>query len=43
MMQMTLGHEVRALDAMNSLGLWMILVILHLVFKPLYAMNNQGL
>ena len=43
MTRMTLGHEVRALDAMNSLGLWMILVVFHLVFKHLYAMNNQGL
>ena len=32
--------DLRPLDAMNRLGLWMLITILQHTHKPLYAMNN---
>ena len=35
------SYDLRPLDAMNHSRLWMLIMILHHVFKPLYAMNNS--
>ena len=37
---MTQGHVLRALDAMNSSGLWMTLMTLGYEFKALDVMNS---
>ena len=39
----TLGHELRALDAMDNLGLWMTPYNLGHKLKALDATNNLGL
>ena len=36
-------HKLRALDTMNSSGLWLTVTALGREFKPLDAMNNSGL
>ena len=40
---MTLGRELRALDAMNNSGLWLTLTTLGIEMKDLNVMNNLGL
>ena len=40
---MTLGHELKALDAMNNSRLWMTLATLRRELKALDAMNSLGL
>ena len=40
---MTLGHELRGLDAMNSFGLYMTCTILSRDPKALDAMNSSKL
>ena len=40
---MTIGHELKALDAMNNLGLSMTCATLGRELKALNAMNNFGL
>ena len=43
MIRTTLGHEPRALDAMNSSGLWMTLATLGRDIRALDAMNKSEL
>ena len=38
---MTLGHGLKALDAMNNLGLWMIWAILGRKLKVMDVINNS--
>ena len=40
---MTLGHELRALNAANNIGLWMICMSLGHELKDLDVMKNLGL
>ena len=40
---MTSGHELKDLDAMNGLGLWMTWTNSSCELKALDAMNNFGL
>ena len=40
---MIIGHELRALDAMNNSVLWLISMILGHELKDLVAMNSVGL
>ena len=40
---MTLGHELKALDAMNNLDLWMTCSTLGHELRALDAMNNLEL
>ena len=40
---MIMGHELMALTAMNSSGLWMICTTWGCELKALNAMNNLGL
>ena len=35
--------DLRPLEAINHLRLWMLITILHYALKPLYAMNNSRL
>ena len=37
------SHELRPLDAINNLGLWIIWTILGFEHKALNVMNNSGL
>ena len=39
---MTLGHELKALDAMNNAGLWMTWMTLGYKLKALNDVNNSG-
>ena len=40
---MTLGHELRALNAMNNIGLWTIYMNLSHELKDLDVMKSLGL
>ena len=40
---MTLGRELRALDAMNNSGLWITWATMGRELRALDAMNNVGL
>ena len=39
----SVSYDLRPSEAMNHLGLWMLITILQHTHKPLYAMNNSRL
>ena len=39
----SVSYDFRPSEAVNHLGLWMLITILHHARKPLYAMNNPRL